>query len=70
MHRKKRQPIVTYQDGEPLRVGQKEEERDEHRWELDPASSEDYAERSHHPGDEPAKPLKMQHEHRSRRAGS
>ena len=27
---------VTYQDGEPLRAGRKEEERDEHRWELDP----------------------------------
>lgn len=37
---------VTYQEGEPLRVGFKERQRDEHRWELDPASSEDYAERS------------------------
>jgi hypothetical protein len=37
---------VTYQEGEPLRVGRKEEERDEHRWELDPASAEDYGERS------------------------
>ena len=37
---------VTYQDGEPLRVGLKEQERDEHRWELDPASSEDYVERT------------------------
>ena len=33
---------VTYQEGEPLRIGQKEHERDEHRWELDPASAEDY----------------------------
>ncbi|HXG59293.1 MAG TPA: DUF6335 family protein [Thermoanaerobaculia bacterium] len=33
---------VTYQEGEPLRVGEKEEERDRHRWELDPASAEDY----------------------------
>lgn len=33
---------VTYQEGEPLRVGHKEVERDEHRWELDPASAEDY----------------------------
>lgn len=37
---------ITYADGEPLRVGRKEMERDEHRWELDPASSEDFAERS------------------------
>ena len=37
---------ITYQEGEPLRVGWKEEERDEHRWELDPASAEDYAERT------------------------
>ncbi len=40
---------VTYQEGEPLRVGGKEQERDEHRWELDPASAEDYAERSRRP---------------------
>jgi hypothetical protein len=36
---------VTYQEGEPLRVGEKEHERDAHRWELDPASAEDYRER-------------------------
>jgi hypothetical protein len=28
-----------------LKVGEKERERDRHRWELDPASSEDYVER-------------------------
>jgi len=33
---------VTYEEGEPLRVGQKEQERDEHRWELNPASAEDF----------------------------
>lgn len=38
---------VTYQEGEPLRAGRKETERDEHRWELDPASSEDYGPRAH-----------------------
>jgi hypothetical protein len=38
---------VTYEDSEVLRAGEKEEERDEHRWELDPASAEDYAARSH-----------------------
>ncbi len=36
---------ITYADEEELRIGFKEAERDEHRWELDPASSEDYAER-------------------------
>lgn len=38
---------ITYRDGEELRPGAKEEERDEHRWELDPASAEDYAGRAH-----------------------
>ena len=37
---------VTYQDDEPLRAGEKERERDKKRWELDPASSEDYADRA------------------------
>ena len=37
---------VTYADGEELKVGEKEERRDKHRWELDPASSEDYADRT------------------------
>ena len=37
---------VTYQEGEELKVGEKEESRDEHRWELDPASSEDYQDRA------------------------
>ena len=36
---------VTYQDGEELKVGDKERDRDTRRWELDPASSEDYNER-------------------------
>ena len=36
---------ITYSDNEPLRVGEKEEERDKRRWELDPASSEDYKDR-------------------------
>ena len=35
---------ITYSDNEPLRLGEKEEERDSQRWELDPASSEDYQE--------------------------
>lgn len=36
---------VTYQDNEELKFGEKERSRDEHRWELDPASSEEYKER-------------------------
>ena len=36
---------VQYADNEELKVGEKEESRDRHRWELDPASSEDYVER-------------------------
>jgi hypothetical protein len=33
---------VEYQDNEELKAGDKVVERDKHRWELDPASSEDY----------------------------
>jgi len=33
---------VEYQDNEELRASDKVIERDKHRWELDPASSEDY----------------------------
>ena len=36
---------VTYGGSEELNAGKKEE-RDRHRWELDPASSEDYVERT------------------------
>jgi hypothetical protein len=36
---------VTYSENEPLRLGDKEVERDKQRWELNPASSEDYTER-------------------------
>jgi hypothetical protein len=36
---------VTYADDEELKVGEKERSRDQHRWELDPASSDDYQER-------------------------
>jgi len=36
---------VNYQDGEELKVGDKERSRDTHRWELDPASSDDYNDR-------------------------
>ena len=36
---------VTYQDDEELRAGEKERSRDKKRWELDPASSDDYQDR-------------------------
>ncbi|HUP48454.1 MAG TPA: DUF6335 family protein [Thermoanaerobaculia bacterium] len=36
-----------YAPGEELGCGEKEIEHDRHRWELDPASSEDYIERLH-----------------------
>jgi len=44
---------VTYQDNEPLHPTEKIEQRDVDRWELNPASSEDYAERSRLPQDGP-----------------
>ena len=37
---------VTYDDNEPLRTAEKLEQRDEQRWELHPASSEDFTERN------------------------
>lgn len=36
---------ITYEDNEPLRFGDKLADRDAQRWELNPASSEDYRER-------------------------
>jgi hypothetical protein len=36
---------VQYQDNEELRPQEKLAERDRHRWELDPASSDDYKDR-------------------------
>jgi Family of unknown function (DUF6335) len=36
---------VQYNDDEELKSGDKLKERDKHRWELNPASSEDYKER-------------------------
>ena len=41
---------VTYQDDEELKVGEKERARDKNRWELDPASSEDYIDRTRDQG--------------------
>jgi len=45
---------LTYQDDEALSAGGKEAERDRHRWELDPASAEDYVERTHKHTEGPA----------------
>jgi len=42
---------LTYEDNEPLHSTEKVEERDRRRWELDPASSEDYNERVNHEGE-------------------
>lgn len=58
---------VTYHEGELLRIGQKEEERDAHRWELDPASAEDYVQRAHEPELEAVGIRRMQHPHREKR---
>jgi hypothetical protein len=42
---------LTYEDNEPLHTTEKVEERDRKRWELDPASSEDYNNRVNHEGE-------------------
>jgi len=42
---------VHYSEGEPLHTTEEVEDRDRHRWELDPASSEGFSERSRHEGD-------------------
>ena len=42
---------LTYEDNEPLHSTEKVEERDRKRWELDPASSEDYNDRVNHEGE-------------------
>src|SRR5947209_7510861 len=42
---------VSYSDAEPLHTTEEVEDRDKHRWELDPASSEGFSERVHHEGD-------------------
>lgn len=36
---------VQYEDNEELKAADKVAERDKHRWELDPASSDDYKDR-------------------------
>lgn len=36
---------ISAMDGEPVRTHSRLEQRDNHRWELDPASAEDYSDR-------------------------
>jgi hypothetical protein len=42
---------LTYEDNEPLHTTEKVGQRDRRRWELDPASSEDYNKRVNHEGE-------------------
>lgn len=42
---------LTYEDNEPLHTTEKVAERDRKRWELDPASSEDYNDRVNREGE-------------------
>jgi hypothetical protein len=42
---------LTYEDNEPLHTAEKVEQRDRKRWELDPASSEDYNDRVNREGE-------------------
>ena len=42
---------LIYEDNEPLHSAEKVEERDRKRWELDPASSEDYNDRVNREGE-------------------
>ena len=42
---------LTYEDNEPLHTTEKLQQRDRHRWELDPASSEDYRSRVNKEGE-------------------
>jgi hypothetical protein len=42
---------LTYEDNEPLHTTDKVDERDRNRWELDPASSEDYNDRVNREGE-------------------
>jgi len=59
---------LTYRDGEELRFGRKEAERDEHRWELDPPSSDDWLQRTHEGGAGLSEEVRhLAHRHRARR---
>ena len=59
---------LTYQDEEQLTSGEKEADRDRHRWELDPASAEDYGDRQRDKSEGPAERLlAMTHSGRPRK---
>ena len=47
---------ISYSDAEPLHTTEKVERRDEKRWELDPASDADYAERRREMDERPPRP--------------
>lgn len=55
---------VSYADDEPLRPYDKEEERDEHRWELNPASAEDFGNRASEEASNAEPVLAMRHRDR------
>jgi hypothetical protein len=61
---------VTYQDTEPLHTTEKLAQRDAERWELNPASSEDFAERSReiNPPKRPQKPQRSSKANRKKAA--
>jgi hypothetical protein len=42
---------LIYEDNEPLHTTEKVQQRDRKRWELDPASSDDYSKRVNHEGE-------------------
>jgi hypothetical protein len=44
---------ISYSDAEPLHTTEKVERRDEKRWELDPASADDYEERQRDMNEQP-----------------
>jgi hypothetical protein len=52
---------VMYAADEPLRPYTKEEQRDEHRWELDPASAEDFENRASDASPNAERMLAMRH---------
>lgn len=60
---------VTYASDEPLRPYEKEEERDEHRWELNPASAEDFGSRASEPAANAEPVLAMRHRDSYKHAG-
>jgi len=57
---------VTYQEGEPLHTTEKIERRDAERWELNPASSEDFVKRNREI-EKPNPPKKARSPSRSKR---